>query len=75
MNRRQFLEASMGAGIPAMLANPWIGQSLAGAEPAGGDLAALFESDDPRLIRLATDVMRHCVLAKIKPPEGTAKRR
>ena len=54
---------------------PGIGPGLIAAEPAGGDLESLFESDDPRLIRMATDVMRHCVLAKIKPPEGTAKRR
>jgi putative isomerase len=75
MNRRQFLAASMGAGITAMLAGPGIGSGLGAAEPAGGNLEALFESDDPKLIRMAADVMRNCVLAKIKPPEGTAKRR
>ncbi|MDD1650734.1 MAG: hypothetical protein LUO80_10135, partial [Methylococcaceae bacterium] len=58
-----------------MLANPWLKPSLAAAEPAGRDLKALFESDDPKLNRMAADVMRHCVLAKVKPPEGTAKRR
>jgi len=46
-----------------MLANPWLKPSLAAAEPAGRDLKALFESDDPKLNRMAADVMRHCVLA------------
>ncbi|MCX6929206.1 MAG: hypothetical protein NT154_39210 [Verrucomicrobia bacterium] len=75
MNRREFLEASMGAGIAAMLACPGSSGVLTAAEPAGGNLEALFESDDPKLIRMAADVMRNCVLAKIKQPEGTAKRR
>ena len=75
MNRRQFLAASVGAGVAAMLAGPGIGPGFCVAEPADRDLESLFESDDPRLVRMAADVMRNCVLAKIKPPEGTAKHR
>ncbi len=75
MSRRQFLAASIGTGITARLAGLGTGPGVGAAELLGGNLEALFESDDPRLIRMATDVMRHCVLAKIKPPEGTAKRR
>lgn len=56
-----------------MLAGNGIGIGFA-AERTADELANLFESDDPKLIRLAVDVMRNCVLAKIKPPEGTAKR-
>jgi putative isomerase len=75
MNRRSFLQKSMGAGIFSMLANNWLRPSAIAAVPADRDLAALFESDDPRLVQLAANVMRNCVLAKIKAPEGTAKRR
>jgi hypothetical protein len=75
INRRRFLQANLGAGIGVIfLASRPIGTGLA-AEPARNDLEDLFDSDDPRLKRLAADVMRNCVLAKIKPPEGTAKRR
>lgn len=75
MSRRRFLEASVGAGIGSLLAFPRIAAASATAEPAGSRLEGLFESDDPRLIRLAVDVMQDCVLAKIKPPEGTCQRR
>ena len=75
VSRRRFLEASVGAGIGSLLAFPRIAAAPATAEPAGSRLEGLFESDDPRLIRLAVDVMQDCVLAKIKPPEGTCQRR
>jgi putative isomerase len=75
LSRRQFLEASAGAGIGAILACPGSQPGLAAAERKPDDLDGLFESDDPKLVRLATDVMRDCVLAKIRRPEGTAKRR
>ena len=75
VSRRRVLEASVGAGIGSLLAFPRIAAASATAEPAGSRLEGLFESDDPRLIRLAVDVMQDCVLAKIKPPEGTCQRR
>lgn len=75
VNRRRFLKTSAGVGIGALLTRPRFGGGLSAGEPAGGDLEALFESDDPRLVRLAAGVMRDCVLAKLKPPEGTARRR
>lgn len=65
----------MSAGTAALLAHSWLKPSLARAATADGDLEGLFESEDPKLIRLAVDVMRNCVLPKIKPPEGTAQRR
>jgi hypothetical protein len=74
MNRRRFLETGAGAGIGAILASPWMSRALA-AERTRDEIEGLFESDDPQLIRLAADVMCNCVLAKIKAPEGTAKRR
>ena len=73
-NRRQFLQTTMGASLGAMLASPAIGTAVA-ADRTREDLERLFQSDNPTLVRLAVDVMRNCVLAKIKPPEGTAKRR
>ncbi|HRZ55081.1 MAG TPA: hypothetical protein P5525_06455, partial [Candidatus Paceibacterota bacterium] len=75
MNRRRFLQTSSGVGIGVLLASARVGIGSSAAESSGGALESLFESDDPRLVRLAADVMRNCVLAKIKPPEGTAKRR
>ena len=54
MSGRQFLVASLGAGITAMLAGPGSGPGLGAAEPAGGNVEALFESDDPRLMRIGT---------------------
>jgi hypothetical protein len=63
LNRRQFLAGSMGAGLTAILAGPGSGPGLGAAEPAAGNLESLFESDDPRLVRMAADVMRNCVLA------------
>ena len=58
-----------------MLGNAGSSPGLGATEPGTRNLEALFESDDPKLIHLAAQVMRDCVLAKIKPPEGTARRR
>lgn len=74
LKRRQFLHTTMQAGLGAILATPAIGAARA-AERSREQLERLFDSNDPTLVRLAADVMRDCVLAKIKPPEGTAKRR
>ena len=74
LKRRQFLHTTMQASLGAILASPAIGTAVA-ADRTREQLERLFESDDPTLVRLAVDVMRNCVLAKIKPPEGTAKRR
>ncbi len=74
LKRRQFLHTTIQASLGAMLATPVI-RSAVGADRTREELERLFESDDPTLIRLAVDVMHNCVLAKIKPPEGTAKRR
>ncbi len=52
-----------------------VSRKATAAERTLDDLAQLFESDDPALTRMAATVMRDCVLAKIKAPEGTAKRR
>ncbi len=75
MGRRRFLQAGVGAGIGMVLTGAGRGPALGAAEPADGKLEELFESDDPKLVRMAAGVMRNCVLAKIKPPEGTARRR
>jgi len=74
LNRRQFLQTTMGVSLGAVLASRAIGTAVA-ADRTREELERLFESDNPTLVRLAVDVMRNCVLAKIKPPEGTAKRR
>ncbi|HRY50396.1 MAG TPA: hypothetical protein P5186_20275 [Candidatus Paceibacterota bacterium] len=74
LNRRQFLQTTMGVSLGAVLASRAIGIAVA-ADRTREELERLFESDNPTLVRLAVDVMRNCVLAKIKPPEGTAKRR
>lgn len=74
LKRRQFLRTTLHASLGAVLASPAI-TAAAAADRTREELELLFESDDPTLVRLAVDVLRHCVLAKIKPPEGTARRR
>lgn len=72
--RRQFLQTTIGGSLGLLLASPAVGTAVP-AERTREELEHLFESDNPTLVRLAVDVMRNCVLAKIKGPEGTAKRR
>lgn len=75
LSRRRFLQTTTAAGLATLL--PWPGHSAdqIPPTPSRARLEGLFESDNPALVKLAADVMENCVLAKIKPPEGTAKRR
>jgi glycogen debranching enzyme len=75
MKRRRFLQSSLACSL-GLLTCPSLARrafGLPGPEPF--DTKALFTSKDPEVLRLAEDVFRQCVLAKIKPPEGTLKRR
>lgn len=74
MNRRTFLKLSAATGAGAVL-SPALLQPSLHAEYSVAALEERFESDNPRVKRLAAQVLRDCVLAKIKPPEGTAQRR
>jgi putative isomerase len=75
MNRRTFVIRSLAGTVGASLLarRPTIG--LAAAEPPALDLKAILDSSDPELLRLAEDVFRQCVVGKVRPPEGTLKRR
>jgi hypothetical protein len=75
INRRRFLRVSVGAGLSATVAGPALCPAPAAPETKAADLEGLFESDDSQLTRLAEGVMRDCVLAKLKAPEGTCRRR
>jgi len=57
LNRRQFLQTTVGASLGAALASPAIETAVA-ADRTCEELERLFESDDPTLVRLAVDVMR-----------------
>ena len=70
LTRRQFLATGASAATVAMV-SPSVAFGSAGNAPAG----SIFEASDPTVLRLAEDVFRQCVLAKIKPPEGTLKHR
>lgn len=75
MNRRHFLTSSL-AGSLSLLVSPYLAnRALADESAESFDIKTLFESKDPGVLRLAEDVFRQCVLAKIMPPEGTLKRR
>ena len=75
MNRRKFLARTL-AGSLAGLA--WHHNAAYGADagnPVATSIKDPFESDDPQILRLAEDIFRQCVLAKLKPPEGMLKHR
>jgi len=75
MKRRQFLRSSLACSLGCLTIPGLVNRALGEAQPAGLDAEPLFASKDPEVLRLADDVFRQCVLAKIKPPEGTLKRR
>ena len=77
MNRRKVLLDSGRAALATLLLGRWTGRARAdaAADPADLKLQALFESDNPALLRLAEEIFRHCVLGKIRAPEGTLQRR
>jgi len=58
-----------------LMMSRWPGTGFAADEAPSIAIKSLFESSDPKLIRLAEDVFRQCVLGKIKLPEGTLKHR
>jgi putative isomerase len=74
MNRREFIVTCLQWGMGSWLAARLAAAGLADIQTPD-DVQALFESNDPELLRLAEEVMRRCVMGKIRPPEGTLKRR
>jgi len=75
MKRRQFLRRSLATSLP-LLTLPWIvTRSFGQNHSLPFDLHSFFESDNPAVLRLAEDILQQCVLSKIKPPEGTLRRR
>ena len=44
-------------------------------DPVAERIRPFFECSDEALSRLAVDIYGQCVLGKIRPPEGTLKRR
>jgi glycogen debranching enzyme len=75
LNRRFFLARTLAGAAGALMLSrlPAVGWA-APAKPASG-IGSIFASNNPELIRLAEEVFRQCVVGKIKPPEGTLKRR
>ena len=70
-NRRKFIGAG-GVALAGILLPHDKGLLAAESDKNEFDL---FDSSDRAVLKLAADVCRQCVLAKIKPPEGTLKRR
>jgi len=75
LGRRNFLHTGVAGSVAALLLARWSGTASGAVAAPGPDLKALFESDDPQLLALAEDIFRHCVVGKVRPPEGSAKRR
>lgn len=83
MNRRQFLIGSLAGSLGALTACRFPGaclgqmtpQAAAAELPHPSDIRSLFAWDDPQVIGLTERIFQDCVLAKIKPPEGTLRRR
>lgn len=75
VQRRHFLKSSM-VGCLGMAAYPCLAQATP-TEEAGAevDVRKFLETDDPEVLRLAQDIFRECVLGKLRPPEGTLKRK
>jgi hypothetical protein len=74
-SRRQFLSRGLPASL-SLMTFPWVAtRTLGENRRLPFDVHSLFESEDPAVLRLAEDVLAQCVLAKIKPPEGTLTRR
>jgi glycogen debranching enzyme len=69
MNRRKFVAGSLAAAAGGLIV-PRLGSAVfANNSPMLTD--SLFESDNPELIKMADEVFGRCVIAKIRPPEGT----
>src|ERR1039457_6257093 len=74
MNRRTFLQKSVAGSLALIASSPLSSSSLGGEAPAAVDIRSLLEVDDPGVRRLLEDILRECVLGKLRPPEGTLKR-
>jgi len=75
MKRRAYIHTSLAATAGSILLSRLVGSAWAAGENQAIDVKGLFESGNPDLLRMAEDVFRHCVLGKVRPPEGTLKHR
>jgi len=75
MNRRRFLQSSGAGSLAIMASSPFSTSSWGGEASAPIDLRSLLEAKDPEVMRLLQDIFRECVLEKLRPPEGTLKRK
>lgn len=71
IRRRKFI----GAGTVAVAGMLLPGCTTVANAKGDGDNQVDFVSEDPAIAKLADDIFHNCVLAKIKPPEGTLKHR
>ena len=75
MNRRRFLRNSLTTSL-AIVAGPTSQMAAQGGEAElAVDIRSLLEANDPEVMRLVQDIFRECVLGKLRPPEGTLKRK
>lgn len=75
MNRRHFLCRSLATSLPLLAFPSVVTRALGQNRSLPFNLHSFFESDNPAVLRLAEDILQQCVLSKIKPPEGTLRRR
>lgn len=71
MKRRKFLVRGLEGALGGLALSQIPGINLGAPAKQSGNQDSLFESDNPDLVALAEDIFQHCVLDKIKPPEGT----
>ena len=69
--RRSFIKTAT-TGLAGLL-HPSLG-GLFAAE-AGPLAADLFDSPDPAVLKLTSEVFQHCILGKVKAPKGVLKQR
>lgn len=75
MDRRQFLRNGLIAPLGATMWRPARSAVREGEAPPAPDIRRLLDSDDPAVLRLVESIFRECVVGKVRPPEGSLKRR
>ena len=73
-NRRHFLRKGIIASL-LMVGCPSLLRAASEESAPPFDIRTLLESENPEIMRLTQDIFRECVLGKLRPPEGTLKRK
>ncbi len=75
MKLRQFSDRGSAASLLVLLFPGIATRALGDNHSLPFDIRSFLESDNWAVMRFAEDILQQCVLAKIKPPEGTLAHR